>query len=149
MNYRHTQIGGVMIAALVIMIVGAFVLMAAAPPPEGTLPAVIMLLAGLVLASFVSLTVEIGGGTLTCSFGPGFIKKRIPLPDIDRATSVRNPWYVGWGIRWLPGHYYVWNVSGFEAVELVMKNGHKFRIGTDEPEALVQAIASAKSFSGT
>ena len=140
MTYSHTQVGAAMIAGLVIMIVAAFVMMATVPPPVGTLSAVIVLLGGLVLASFVSLTVEIEGGTLTCRFGPGFIKKQIPLAEIAQATAVRNPWFVGWGIRWIPGRYWVWNVSGFQAVELAMKNGRKFRIGTDEPEALVRAI---------
>lgn len=144
MNYKHTQVGRVMIWALVIVIAAAFVTLAVTPLPEGTLSAAIMLLAGLVVASFVSLTVEIEGGTLTCSFGPGFIKKRIPLADIDHATVVRNPWYVGWGIRWIPGRYSVWNVSGFQAVELVLRNGHRFRIGTDEPETLLRAIVGSR-----
>jgi hypothetical protein len=43
----------------------------------------------------------------------------------------------------------VWNVSGFQAVELTLKDGSRFRIGTDEPEALVHAIElSMKAGSG-
>jgi hypothetical protein len=142
MHYQHTQVGPPMIAALVTMVVAAFVTMVAAPSPAGTLTAAIVLLGALVMATFVSLTVEIQGGTLSCHFGPGFIKKRIPLADIESATAVKNPWFVGWGIRWYPGRCWVWNVSGLQAVELTMKNGRRFRIGTDEPDALVQAIRS-------
>ena len=34
----------------------------------------------------------------------------------------------------------VWNISGLDAVELTYHNGKKFRIGTDEPEALLEAL---------
>jgi len=34
----------------------------------------------------------------------------------------------------------LWNVSGLRAVEFLLKDGSRFRIGTDEPEALVKAI---------
>lgn len=144
MNYHHTQVGPVMIAALVILVVAAFVVMTIAPRPEGTLGSLALLLGGLVMASFISLTVAIEGGVLTCQFGPGFIKKRIPLAEIVSATAVKNPWVIGWGIRWYPGRCWVWNVSGLQAVELDLKNGRKFRIGTDEPQALEQAIRNAK-----
>jgi hypothetical protein len=40
----------------------------------------------------------------------------------------------------IPGQGWLWNVSGIDAVELTMKNGDRFRIGTDEPEKLVTAI---------
>ena len=59
---------------------------------------------------------------------------------IAEVRSVRNPWHAGWGIRWFPGRYLLWSVSGFQAVEVVTKDGNRFRIGTDEPEMLVQAI---------
>ena len=52
---------------------------------------------------------------------------------------MRNPWYVGWGIRLGPG-YWLWNVSGLSAVELVLADDRRFRVGTDEPEALSRAI---------
>jgi hypothetical protein len=60
--------------------------------------------------------------------------------------AVRNPWYVGWGIRMGPSGV-VWNVSGLDAVELALSE-KRFRIGTDEPEALVEAITRARGVSG-
>jgi hypothetical protein len=81
-------------------------------------------------------------GGLTCFFGPGMIRKRIALADIREAQAVHNPWIAGWGIRWMPSRYWLWNVSGRDAVELTLANGNKFRIGTDEPEKLVEAIQS-------
>jgi hypothetical protein len=40
----------------------------------------------------------------------------------------------------MPGQYWLWNVSGMGAVELQLKNGSRFRIGTDEPETLARAV---------
>jgi len=40
---------------------------------------------------------------------------------------------------------WIFNVSGFDAVELIMKNGKIYRIGTDEPIKLESAITVAVS----
>jgi hypothetical protein len=98
----------------------------------------------IMLALFYSLTVEIRDNNLVCQFGIGLIRRQIPLSDIRDARPVRNPWYVGWGIRWMPGQYWLWNVSGLSAVELLLQSGARFRIGTDEPENLVKAIEANK-----
>ena len=144
MTYRHTQVGIVIIGAVVGM---AFFTLLLLVPAVGSLSFVavaILAMTGAVLATFSSLTVEIEKNTLTCRFGVGLIRKSIPLSDVGECSAVVNPWFVGWGIRWIPGSYWVWNVSGFQAVELTMKDGRRFRIGTDEPEALVHAIGLSK-----
>ena len=104
-----------------------------------------VLLLVAVLGLFSSLTVEIKDGFLRCHFGPGIIRSRFLLSEIKGARSVRNPWYSGWGIRWGPGRYVLWNVSGRGVVELVLNNGKRFRIGTDEPDALVDVIQTHKN----
>jgi len=43
------------------------------------------------------------------------------------------------------GRYWVYNVSGLEAVEVTLRSGKRFRIGTDEPEALLTALQRARS----
>jgi len=139
MEYKHTQVGTAIIialcAALVFflyppLITGMF------PPPMMVIPAVL----AAILILFYSLRVTIKNDCLTCSFGIGLIRKKILLWDIAQAKTVENPWYAGWGIHLMPGKCLIWNVSGFRAVELLLKNGNRFRIGTDEPEALVHAI---------
>jgi len=40
----------------------------------------------------------------------------------------------------LDSTWLVWNISGLDAVELTYCDGKKFRIGTDEPEALLEAL---------
>ncbi len=98
----------------------------------------------LVLGVFSSLTVEVRHDTLRCHFAGGFIRRTFPLSDIEDVQAVRNPWFAGWGIRWMPWRYWLWNVGGYRAVELQLKNGKRFRIGTNEPESLVQAIKENK-----
>lgn len=144
MEYRHTQIGTVLIAALGGAIVLALILSpmnAPFHPIQTSVLAVLVIALGLLY----SLTVEIKENSLECYFGTGLIRRKIPLSDIIEAHAVRNPWLVGWGIRWYPGKYWLWNVSGQRAVELLLKDGKKFRIGTDEPESLVQAIQDIKA----
>jgi len=47
--------------------------------------------------------------------------------------------YYGWGIHFTPNGW-LCNVSGSSAVEIIMKNGKKYRIGTNVPSELEQAI---------
>ena len=94
---------------------------------------------GICLILFYKLTVEIDECYLKIRFGIGIIRKNFSLKDIESCQVVRNPWYYGWGIHWTSNGW-LYNVSGFYAVELRMKNGKKCRIGTDEPKELEKAI---------
>ena len=144
MTYRHTQVGTVIIVAV---LGAAFITLVILLTAAGTIPLpalVVFVLTAVALSLFSWLTVEIDKDVITCRFGVGLIRKTIPLSDVDNAREVLNSWWVGWGIRWVPGRYWVWNVSGFQAVELTMKDGRRFRIGTDEPAALVHAIELSK-----
>ncbi|MEK7656054.1 MAG: hypothetical protein AAB386_05245 [Patescibacteria group bacterium] len=40
---------------------------------------------------------------------------------------------------------WIYNVSGFDAVEIILKNGKIYRIGTDVPKELEVAINKEKS----
>ena len=144
MEYRHTQIATIIIALLLIFI-AFYLFLLFKIPTFHPLRLIVMVIWVIVLALFSSLTVEISSKTLTCQFGIGFIRKKIPLSMVQEFKEVRNPWYAGWGIHCLPGQYWLWNVSGFRAVELVFKDGKRFRIGTDEPESLIRAIENNKT----
>jgi uncharacterized membrane protein len=135
----------VIIGALVCVACVTLAILVTAAGFSSPLTIAVLVMTGVALALFSSLTVEIEKNTLTCRFGVGLIRRDIPLPDVEHVRAVVNPWYVGWGIRWIPGGCWVWNVSGLQAVELTMKDGRRFRIGTDEPEALVRAIEMAKN----
>jgi len=94
-----------------------------------------------VLASFGTLTVAIDEQFLKIHFGWGIFHKKFTLSEIASIRKVKNYWYYGWGIRlWFWPKMWIYNVSGFDAIELTMKNGKIYRIGTDEPDALEQAL---------
>ncbi|GMV81580.1 MAG: hypothetical protein AMXMBFR7_27640 [Planctomycetota bacterium] len=88
---------------------------------------------------FGRLSVEIDEREAALAFGPGLLKKRIDLAEVRAVRAVRNRWYMGWGIKNFGGGW-MWNVSGLDAVELEFRDGRRFRIGTDDPAGLVQAL---------
>ena len=71
-----------------------------------------------------------------------FIRERFAFGDILTARAVRNSPAHGWGIRYIHRGR-LWNVWGLDAVELQLRNGTRFRIGTDEPQALLNALRQA------
>ncbi len=91
---------------------------------------------------FDSLTVRITGSHLSVHFGPGIIRKIFELKEIEAAEIVRNEWWYGWGVRLTP-HGWMYNVSGLDAVQITLRDGRRFRIGTDQPLELHSAIQSA------
>ena len=102
---------------------------------------VIMVLILFILVSFVSLQVIIDKKYLQIKFGYGIYQKKFSLNDIVSVKTVRNHWYYGWGIRgWFWPKMWIYNVSGFDAVEIKLKNGKIYRIGTDEPKKLERTI---------
>jgi len=100
----------------------------------------IVILIGLIVGTlFWGLTVEVNKDIIRLSFGFGIIHRSIPRERIATVTQVRNRWWYSLGVRLTP-HGWMWNISGLDAVELTYHNGKKFRIGTDEPEALLEAL---------
>ncbi len=94
-----------------------------------------------VMISFVSLTVKIDEIYLKIKFGYGIFRKRFLLDEIVSVEKVRNKRSYWRGIRMrLKPFMWIYNVSGLDAVEILMKNGKRYRIGTDEAKILEQAI---------
>ena len=93
----------------------------------------------IVAALFWGLTVEVNKDVVRLYYGFGIIHRSIPRERIATVTQVRNRWWYSLGIRLTP-HGWMWNISGLDAVELIYHNGKKFRIGTDEPEVLLEAL---------
>ena len=136
-RYQHTQIGYLTIGMLGAAALFIACLMAVAGFAWIAFAVLVILLISLVL--FATLTVVIEKDALEIRFGPGVIRKKFLLKDIESCQVVKNPWYYGWGIRLTPRGW-LFNVSGFYAVEIRMKNGKKYQIGTDVPHDLEKAI---------
>ncbi|MEA2764433.1 MAG: hypothetical protein QOK07_837 [Gemmatimonadaceae bacterium] len=137
--YKHTQVGYLVLVVMLVAALGIFGL-----APRGPLPVTVIVAALLIISAvlFSSLTVEIGDGELRFHFGPGFWRKRYPLAEVTDAEVALSSWWEGWGIRLTPRGM-LYNVSGTRAVEIKLRSGRRLRIGTDEPEELVQAIRAA------
>lgn len=138
MAYRHVQktrwswllcLAGIVGAAWAIVAV----------PGAGVIVAVsgfaLLIAVGIMMSR---LTVEVDGG-VTAEFGWGWPRRSVAVGDIVGARRCHNSWWHGWGIRKV-SRGWMFNVAGREAVELELVSGRVFRIGTDEPDALLAAI---------
>ena len=139
-RYEHTQVGYLIIAVMAAVMVWIGVVLANAGLNWIAIGVLVFIAIALVL--FSSLTVVIWEEELEARFGPGPIRKRFKLNEIESCQVVKNHWYYGWGIRLTP-HGVLYNVSGFHAVEIKLRTGKKFRIGTDVPQELEEAIRQA------
>lgn len=139
--YRHTQIGWICIWACAGIMALTVITGSAFQQPRTQFPTIAFTTAilALICIMFGSLTVVVEPGSVLVAFGPGLIRRRIPLDQVLECKPVRNKWTWGWGIRKIPNGW-MFNVSGLEAVELVLRSGRTFRIGTDEPERLARVI---------
>ena len=139
-RYRHTQVGYLIIATMAAVMVWIGVVLANSGINWAAIGGLAVIAVALVL--FSSLTVVIGEDEVEARFGPGPISKRFKLNDIESCQVVKNHWYHGWGIRLTP-HGVLYTVSGLDAVEIKLRTGKKFRIGTDVPQELEAAIRQA------
>lgn len=96
----------------------------------------------LVAVLFSSLSVEVNDSHLRFWYGFGLFRWNILLSDIATATRSRSHWYEGWGIR-LSFRGWLYNISGFDCIEVRRTNGRAFRLGTDDPERLLSALQQA------
>ncbi len=136
-RYEHTQVGYLVITAMTAAMILIGIVLANAG--VNWIAIAVLIIIGVALVLFSSLTVVIREDDLETRFGPGPIRKKFKLRDIESCQVVRNPWYYGWGIRLTP-HGWLYNVSGFDAVEIKLRTGKTFRIGTDDPQELEGAI---------
>jgi hypothetical protein len=138
MRYEHTQIGYVIIwSVLAITVIADGGLMASSSHREAPVIVSIILLVCLVL--FYKLRIRIEDDTLCVSFGIGIIRKNVSVPDVAACEPIRIKWWYGWGIHLTP-YGWLYNVSGFNAVAITLRDGRKFALGTDDPNGVVEAI---------
>lgn len=70
-------------------------------------------------------------------FRPPLSGRRFPLEDIERCEQVRYlpiREFSGWGIRW--------GRRGEAVVEITLRQGYRFAVGSRRPDALEDAILS-------
>ncbi|MDQ7007132.1 MAG: PH domain-containing protein [Acidobacteriota bacterium] len=143
--YQHTQSGHLVLLAMAAIVAATLLL-----PPGAVHPAIRLALplGGAALAGlFGWLTVTVDGSAVTARYGLGMIRRRFPLERIQAVRTVRNHWWYGFGMRLAPPGW-MCDVRGLDAVELTLEGERKFRIGTDHPAELRDAIRRAVEAAG-
>jgi hypothetical protein len=138
-RYEHTQIGHVIIWSLLAIILIASGL---AGLSHREIPLVVSIILLTCLVLFYKLRITIDGETLCASFGIGVIRKRVGLAEIAGFEPIRTRWWYGWGVRLTPSGW-LYNLSGFDAVAITLRDGRKFALGTDDPHGLTAGIRDA------
>ncbi len=141
--YQHRQTGWAMLLIGCIPAAGVALQFALVAPAQRSLPPAVFIFLSMamafVLLVFTSLSLTITRDDLRVRFGIGIVRKTIALDDIVDAVVVRTHWYEGWGIR-RTRRGMLYNVAGFDAVRLRLRNGRATIVGSDDAERLAYAI---------
>lgn len=141
--YKHKQWGFVTFAGIPLVMVFVLALNDQVVALPAAAIGVLFGLLTLVAIAFSSMTIEVNESEITWYFGPGVFKKSLPLEEVGRCRKVKNPIWMGFGIH-AYGTGWIYNVSGLLGVEIELKGGAFIRLGTDQPNYLIQAIEDAK-----
>ena len=143
-RYEHTQTGYVMVWVLFVAAyaVASGRFFEASSARQISLVISILLL--ITIVAFYKLTITIDDEALCASFGIGLIRKKLPVSEIAGCELIRIRWWYGWGIYLTPAGW-LYNVAGWDAVAITLRDGRKFAFGTDDPDGLVAAIRAAIS----
>lgn len=98
-----------------------------------------LVLVGLLIANFAVLSVRVTQSEILIAFGPGWVRRRIPIGDVRAVSVAHSPWYWGWGLRWTPRGW-LWRASGLDAVWLRLASGREAGFGARDPERVAAAI---------
>lgn len=102
----------------------------------------LMIFAGiLVLVGFLfhALTIKVDNEKISWAFGPGVAGQSIALKEIASVKAVQNSYRHGIGMR-ITHDGWVYTVSGFSAIELTLKDGSLYRVGTNDQNALLAVL---------
>lgn len=153
MKYQHTQVGKIMIAAVIMSMIIALIAILNqdfskyAPDWLDTSSwnmwgIVILIVAELFAINMTVLTLRINEGELTWQFGIGIPKGALNINDIVSVELVRNKWWYGFGIRRTSSGARLYNVEGLDAIEIINNEGAKIRFGTNDPKKLLRVLSS-------
>ena len=141
-QYDHTQWAPmywlILLPGLAVLLVAGLT----SGDPKLVVPFLLLGIAIIILAfSFRSLRVVDEGDYLAVRFGPlPLFRKRIAYASIMSAEPDRSSFIDGWGIHWVPGRGWTYNLWGYDCVRISFSGGKTIRIGTDDPQALAKFL---------
>jgi hypothetical protein len=151
--YRHRQFGWLIIVGPLLAILLLTILLpratghAAELLPQALRPALYGLAVFMMLL-FGALELAVTDEALEWRFGIGLLHGKVLLSEIEHIAATRTTMANGWGLRRTPRGW-LYNISGFDALELRLKSGKLVLFGTDEPVALRQALEKAVATYGS
>lgn len=98
----------------------------------------------LVALLFHGMTVTVKDKTIKWGFAFGWFGQTLPLSDIVSYQAVTNSWRHGIGLR-ISHDGFVYSAHGFKAVELVLQDDTKIRLGTNDQAGLIDALDRQKN----
>ena len=97
----------------------------------------------LLALSFRQLTCRDEGDHLRISFGPlPIFRRKLLYARLEKVEVSRSRLLDGWGIHLCTRGGWVWNLWGFDCVDIDFTGGKKLRLGTDDPEGLAAFLNS-------
>lgn len=139
--YRHTQTSPMWL--ILLLFIPLFVIGGAGSGNSVLLIVFLSVGAGFLLlaASITSLTVQDAGDHLRVRFGPlPLFGTRLKYADMAAPAVSRSRTIDGWGIHWIPGRGWTYNIWGYDCVEMQYR-GSPLRIGTDEAANLARFLS--------
>ena len=144
MQYDHTQSAPLyllLVGVGIAMIVGGWL------TPELVVQ-IILVCSGMLMflfaLSFRQLTVSDEGDRLLICFGPlPLFRRHVLYSEIESVEQARSTILDGWGIHLSLSGGWVWNLWGFDCVDVRYRKGKKLkkvRIGTDDPVGLAEFL---------
>ena len=136
MKYDHTQRAPIWLILVGIAIIELVLALSFRPTPARLLLLGMAGLLFLLASAFAHLRVREEQDTLRIAFGPlELASRRIAYEDIVSFRRGRSTLIDGWGIHWIPGRGWTWNIWGRDCVEIETPRG-TLRLGTNDAGGL-------------
>ncbi|MGA3038467.1 MAG: hypothetical protein ABSE64_13395 [Vulcanimicrobiaceae bacterium] len=147
-RYEHRQVGWVTVILLFAIAAAISIAAGITAPSERLLSYSFVPILMVVAALFSTLTVRVTDKRMMWFFGVSGIGRSVAVSEIASIRPIKTSILEGWGVH-LTWHGWLWNVSGFNAVQIVLRSGTRFAVGTPEPQAVIDAVQSAGGGTGS
>lgn len=141
MTYSHKQIAW----AILLLLSWIFSFTLLAVYLIGPITGLLIFSGFVVLVAFLfhGMTVTVKDNTIKWGFAFGWFGQTLPLSEVVAYQAVENSWRHGIGLR-ISHDGFVYSAHGFKAVELVLQDETKIRLGTNDQAGLIAALDKQK-----